>query len=98
MIQVQNQIRCQHIVAMAKELEVLINAAARAAWDKEPSRRLADAIEKHIVLPLPLWLKTSLGRDEASQLARGLPGLCRHGWACVHRPGLVSAEVVDGGA
>ncbi|WP_020391731.1 hypothetical protein [Kribbella catacumbae] len=55
---------------MDDELEVLISAAAQAAWDKEPSRRLAHAIEEHIVVPLPLWLKTSLGRDEASQLAR----------------------------
>lgn len=57
-------------MVMDDELEVLISAAAQAAWDKEPSRRLAHAIEKHIVVPLPLWLKTSLGRDEASQLAR----------------------------
>jgi hypothetical protein len=55
---------------MDDELEALINAAAQAAWAKEPARQLADAIEQHIVVPLPLWLKTSLGRDEASQLAR----------------------------
>ncbi|GAA1602455.1 hypothetical protein GCM10009789_65700 [Kribbella sancticallisti] len=55
---------------MDDELEALINAAAQAAWAKEPSRQLVDAIEQHIVVPLPHWLKTTLGRDEAAQLAR----------------------------
>ncbi|WP_433017947.1 hypothetical protein [Kribbella sp. CA-294648] len=55
---------------MDDELEELINAAAKAGWAKEPSRRLADAIEQHIVVPLPFWLRSSLGRDEAAQLAR----------------------------
>jgi hypothetical protein len=69
-IQVLNQLHSQQIDAMDDDLEALIKAAAQAAWEHEPSRRLADAIEKHIVVPLPRWLKTSLGRDEASQLAR----------------------------
>jgi hypothetical protein len=55
---------------MDDELEVLINAAAGSGWAKEPSGQLVDAIERHIVGPLPLWLKTALGRDEAAQLAR----------------------------
>ncbi|WBQ04409.1 hypothetical protein [Kribbella sp. CA-293567] len=55
---------------MEDDLEVLIRAAAQAAWKNEPARQLAEAIEHRIVLPLPLWLKTNLGRDEASQLAR----------------------------
>lgn len=55
---------------MDDELEVLIGAAARSGWAKEPSRKLVDAIEEHIVVPLPFWLKTALGRDDAAQLAR----------------------------
>ncbi|GAA0946819.1 hypothetical protein GCM10009554_43080 [Kribbella koreensis] len=55
---------------MDDELEVLISAAARSAWAEEPSVELIEAIEQHIVVPLPHWMKTVLGRDEAAQLAR----------------------------
>jgi hypothetical protein len=58
------------LILMDDDLEALINAAAGSTWAKEPSRQLVDAIERHIVRPLPLWLKTALGREEAAQLAR----------------------------
>jgi hypothetical protein len=55
---------------MDDELEVLISAAARSAWAEEPSVELMKAIERHIVVPLPGWMRRVLGRDEAAQLAR----------------------------
>ncbi|TCC52123.1 hypothetical protein E0H73_40000 [Kribbella pittospori] len=55
---------------MDVELEVLIADAARSDWAAEPSRRLADGIETHIVAPLSSRLKAALGHDEAAQRAR----------------------------
>ncbi|MFI5706482.1 hypothetical protein [Kribbella sp. NPDC051620] len=55
---------------MDDDLEVLINAAAKSAWADEPSVQLIEAIEEHIVVPLPGWMRRVLGRDEAAQLAR----------------------------
>lgn len=55
---------------MDDELEVLINSAAKSAWAEEPSLELIEAIERHVVVPLPGWMKRVLGRDEAAQLVR----------------------------
>ena len=55
---------------MDVELEVLITEAARSDWAPEPSHRLAEGIESHIVAPLSSRLKAALGHDEAAQLAR----------------------------
>lgn len=57
---------------MDVELEELIAEAARSGWAAEPSRRLAEEIESHIVVPLSSRLRATLGRDEAEQLARTL--------------------------
>ncbi|MGY4769790.1 hypothetical protein ACXC9Q_22960 (plasmid) [Kribbella sp. CWNU-51] len=55
---------------MDVDLEQLIAEAARSEWAQEPSRRLAEEIESHIVFPLSSRLRAALGRDEAEQLAR----------------------------
>jgi hypothetical protein len=55
---------------MDVDLEQLIAEAARSGWAQEPSRRLAEEIESHIVIPLSSRLRAALGRDEAEQLAR----------------------------
>ncbi|MGW6278449.1 hypothetical protein [Kribbella sp. NPDC055071] len=52
------------------DLEDLIAAAASSGWAPEPSRRLAEEIELHIVAPLSSRLRAALGSDEAEQLAR----------------------------
>ena len=57
---------------MDVDLEELIAEAARSGWAAEPSRRLAEEIECHIVAPLSSRLRAALGRDEAEQLARTL--------------------------
>ncbi|TCC34952.1 hypothetical protein [Kribbella sindirgiensis] len=55
---------------MDVDLEELIAEAARSGWAPEPSRRLAEEIESHIVVPLWGRLRDVLGRDEAEQMAR----------------------------
>jgi hypothetical protein len=55
---------------MDVDLEELIAEAARSGWAAEPSRRLVEEIESHIVVPLSSRLRAALGRDEAEQLAR----------------------------
>ncbi|WP_432877464.1 hypothetical protein ACQPYH_28775 [Kribbella sp. CA-245084] len=55
---------------MDVDLEELIVEAARSGWSPEASRRLAEEIESHIVVPLSSRLRAALGRDEAEQLAR----------------------------
>ncbi|MEV6273339.1 hypothetical protein AB0L64_39650 [Kribbella sp. NPDC051936] len=57
---------------MDVDLEELIAEAARSGWATEPSRRLAEEIESHIVVPLSSRLRAALGRDEAEQLARAI--------------------------
>lgn len=54
------------------ELQPLIQAASDAAWQGEPARILAEAIEAQIVKPLPSRLRSGLAWGEAEQLARVL--------------------------
>jgi hypothetical protein len=57
---------------MDVELEDLIADAAGSGWAPEPSRRLADEIEVHIVAPMSSRIRAALGHDEAAQLARAI--------------------------
>lgn len=56
--------------SMDVDLEQLIVDAAQSGWAPEPSRRLAEEIESHIVAPLSSRLRAALGYEEAEQLAR----------------------------
>jgi hypothetical protein len=69
-IQVLAGVGVQQIEVMDDDLEYLIAAAASSGWGPEPSRRLAEEIESHIVVPLSSRLRAALGTDEAEQLAR----------------------------
>jgi hypothetical protein len=62
----------QQIEAMEVDLDVLIAEAEQSAWAPGPSRRLAEGIERRIVVPLSSRLRTTLGSDEAAQLARAI--------------------------
>ncbi|MFC0627453.1 hypothetical protein [Kribbella deserti] len=54
------------------DLGQLIRSAAAGEWLGTAANELAEAIEHHVVRPLPSRLRSGLGRDEAEQLARVL--------------------------